>query len=68
MTDENGAGSWHLNLRNSDFPELGTYALSVWINEAGRTVLISDNFDVVVDKNPLFYAHSRAHRAQGCVR
>jgi hypothetical protein len=48
-TDENGAGSWHLNLRNSDFPGLGTYALSVWINEAGRTVLISDNFDVVVD-------------------
>lgn len=48
-TDEYGAGSWHLNLRDSDFPGPGTYALSVWINEAGATMLISDSFDVVVD-------------------
>jgi hypothetical protein len=48
-TDEYGAGSWHLNLRNSDFPRPGTYTLSVWINEAGGTMLISDNFEVVVD-------------------
>jgi len=48
-TDEYGAGSWHLNLRNSNFPATGSYMLSVWINEAGKTMLISDNFDVVVD-------------------
>lgn len=50
MTDEYGAGSWHLNLRDEDFSgEPGTYILSVWINEAGRTMLISDNFKVEVD-------------------
>ena len=48
-TDEFGAGSWHLNLRDEDFNGPGTYDLSVWINEAGRTILISDVFDVVVD-------------------
>lgn len=49
-TDDSGSGSWHVNLRDSDFP-LGaeTHTLSVWINEAGRTMLISDNFDVIVD-------------------
>ena len=49
MTDAYGSGSWHLNLTNEDFPNLGIYALSVWINAPGRTVLISDNFSVVVD-------------------
>jgi len=47
-TDEYGAGSWHINLRDSDFLGSGTYALSVWINEAGGTMLISDNFSVEV--------------------
>ena len=49
-TDEFGAGSWHVNLRDSDFsgPVPATHTLSVWIN-AGGTMLISDNFEVVVD-------------------
>lgn len=47
-TDEFGAGSWHVNLQDADFPGPGTYELSVWINDGG-TLLISDNFDVVVD-------------------
>ena len=46
-TDENGAGSWHFNLRDEDFDGPGTYNLSVWINN--RSILISDNFTVVVD-------------------
>lgn len=48
-TDTYGAGSWHVNLRDEDFPGLGNYTLSVWINEVGKTMLISDNFEVVVD-------------------
>jgi len=47
-TDEYGAGSWHLNLRDEDFPKSGTYNLSVWINKGG-TILISDNFQVVAE-------------------
>ncbi len=47
-TDEFGAGSWHINLRDGDFYGAATYELSVWINY-GRTILISDTFDVVVD-------------------
>lgn len=47
-TDEFGAGSWHLNLRDSNFSGAGTYRMSVWINEAGLTILVSNNFDVVV--------------------
>ena len=46
-TDAYGSGSWHINLRNSDFPGTGIYTLSVWINNG--TILISDNFEVVVD-------------------
>ena len=49
-TDEFGAGSWHLNLRDENFPaDGGIYTLSVWINGSGRTILISDNFQVVVN-------------------
>lgn len=48
-TNDSGSGSWHVNLRNADFPELGTYTLSVWINEASKTMLISDTFKVTVD-------------------
>lgn len=51
-TDAYGAGSWHINLVDSDFQnEPGTYALSVWINvyAVDATLLISDNFQVVVD-------------------
>ena len=47
-TDESGAGSWHFNLKNDDFPGSGSYDLSVWINKGG-TILISDNFEVVVE-------------------
>lgn len=49
ITDAYGAGSWHVNLRDTNFPGPGTYDLSVWINESGGTMLISDNFDVVID-------------------
>jgi hypothetical protein len=48
LTDEYGAGSWHFNLKNDDFNIPGTYSLSVWINEGG-TILISDNFEVIVN-------------------
>jgi len=48
VTDAYGSGSWHINLTDANFPpEAGTYTLSVWINAAGGTLLISDNFDVV---------------------
>lgn len=46
-TDAYGAGSWHVNLRDADFPGKGTHNLSVWINNG--TILISDNFSVTVD-------------------
>lgn len=46
-TDEYGAGSWHLNLKDADFPGTGSYTLSVWINGGGGTILVSDNFTVV---------------------
>jgi len=49
ITDEFGHGSWHFNLKNADFPASGTYDLSVWINRPGATILVSDNFQVVVD-------------------
>lgn len=47
-TDEYGSESWHINLRDENFPTKGTHALSVWINKGG-TILISENFEVVVD-------------------
>lgn len=47
VTDAYGSGSWHVNLRDSDFPQgWVTHNLSVWINEAGGTMLISDTFQV----------------------
>lgn len=52
VTDTYGAGSWHINLRDEDFLEPGgpgTYTLSVWINEAGKTMLISDVFEVTAE-------------------
>lgn len=50
-TDAYGAGSWHVNLVDADFPGAGTYTLSVWINDNSipATVLISNNFPVTVD-------------------
>ena len=48
-TDEFGAGSWHINLKNADFPNPGNFTLSVWIDVAGRTILISDVFTVVAE-------------------
>ena len=47
MTDQYGAGSWHLNLKDTDFLGTGSYPLSVWINGGGGTILVSDNFTVV---------------------
>ena len=48
VTDADGSGSWHINLRDIDFDEgPGDYTLSVWINNG--TILISDNFQVVVE-------------------
>jgi len=47
VTDAYGAGSWHVNLRDANFPESGIHTLSVWINEAGLTMLISGNFEVI---------------------
>jgi hypothetical protein len=49
VTDSLGSGSWHVNLRDADFPTILTspYNLSVWINGAGGTILISDNFTIV---------------------
>jgi len=47
-TDDTGSGSWHVNLRAGDFSGTGQKSLSVWINEAGRTMLISDVFTVTV--------------------
>ena len=49
-TDEFGHGDWHLNIRAGDLA-LGTYNLSVWINDGahGLTLLISDNFEVVIE-------------------
>ena len=49
-TDACGSGSWHINLRDSNFNGItGEHTLSVWINKPGATILISDNFTVVVD-------------------
>lgn len=48
-TDAYGAGSWHVNLRDENFPAPGTHNLSVWINRAGRTMLISDNVPVTAN-------------------
>jgi hypothetical protein len=45
-TDEFGAGSWHVNLRDADLSGTGPFTISVWINNGG-TLLISDNFEVV---------------------
>ncbi len=46
-TDEFGAGSWHVNLKDSDLPSDGSvFDLSVWINAPGATILISDPFQV----------------------
>jgi hypothetical protein len=47
-TDDSGSGSWHVNLRAGDFPTTGLNTLSVWINGAGATILISDVFTVTV--------------------
>jgi len=51
MTDDYGAGSWHINLRDADFPGLGTYTLSIWINNNAfpATILVSNNFQVTVE-------------------
>jgi len=47
-TNEVGSGNWHVNLRGTNFLSTGTYPLSVWVNGAGGTILISDTFTVVI--------------------
>jgi hypothetical protein len=47
-TNGQGIGNWHINLKTADFPSSGTYDLSVWINRGSFTVLINDNFQVIV--------------------
>lgn len=47
-TDETGSGSWHINLKDADFSDTGSFDLSVWIN-VGGTILISDVFTVVAE-------------------
>lgn len=50
MTDAMGEATWHLNLRDENFPSgPGSYDMSVWINGGGKTILVSDVFTVVVD-------------------
>jgi len=48
-TDSYGAGSWHVNLKNANFPSMEEFSLSVWINEAGATMLISNVFKVTAE-------------------
>ncbi|MDP2708544.1 MAG: hypothetical protein Q8O93_00615 [bacterium] len=47
-TDETGSGDWHANLKDLDLPA-GDYNLSVWINETGLTMLISDPFSITLN-------------------
>jgi len=47
-TDRYGSGIWHIQVSDTDFEGPGTYAVSVWINSPGRTVLISNTFMIQV--------------------
>jgi len=47
-TDRYGTGIWHIQVSDTDFEGPGTYAVSVWINSPGRTVLISNTFMIQV--------------------
>jgi hypothetical protein len=50
-TNANGEASWHVNLKKVNLAGLttgNTYSMSVWINMAGGTILISDPFSVTV--------------------
>jgi hypothetical protein len=49
-TDEYGHGDYHQNIGAGELAP-GTYELSIWINDSviGLTLLISDNFQVVVE-------------------
>jgi len=50
FTNSDGAYTWELYLRSSDFPNTGVHSLSVWLNELdpNRTILISNDFDVEI--------------------
>jgi hypothetical protein len=52
LTNPQGSGNWHLNMVTADFPGPGTCQLSVFINDDSpdqqKTVLVSDNFEIVV--------------------
>jgi hypothetical protein len=61
-TNKSGDGKWNINLGNSNFPEPGTYTLSIWINGDGATLLISNSFKVTapsLDKQCMKYNHDR---------
>jgi len=47
-TDRYGSGIWHIHISDTDFNGPGTYAVSVWINSSGKTVLISNSFMIQV--------------------
>ena len=48
MTDDEGHADFQMKIMKGD-KSSGSYNLSVWINESGCTVLISDNFQIVID-------------------
>lgn len=45
-TDEYGDGSWHVNFKAADLADITQNEMSVWINGGGRTILISDVFNI----------------------
>ena len=47
-TNRYGSGIWRIHVSDTDFDGPGTYAVSVWINSPGRTVLISNTFVIQV--------------------
>lgn len=49
VTDAEGAGSWTADLTEAGVQSGSSQTLSVWINEGGLTILVSDTFPVALD-------------------
>jgi len=51
VTDEFGEGSWHVNVKESDYSIPGIASMSVWINQTdlNKTMLISDVFEITFE-------------------
>jgi hypothetical protein len=47
VTDASGSGSWHVNVKRASFPGAGAFPVSIWVNDGGATLLISDTFTTV---------------------